>query len=117
MMMFFVLQCCASNILWCSLLPSLQDAHDNEVSALCFSQEGNYMATGGADKVVKVWNWRPAQGVWGGDMKGRSEGKRGGMERVERRENEEGEDEGKEDEKGEGGEEGEGGGGGAFSLV
>ena len=63
------------SISWCSLLPSLQDAHDNEVSALCFSQEGNYMATGGADKVVKVWNWRPAQGVWGGDMKGKNRGK------------------------------------------
>ena len=23
------------------------------------------MATGGADKVVKVWSWRPALGVWG----------------------------------------------------
>ena len=97
MMMFFVLQCCASNISWCSLLPSLQDAHDNEVSALCFSQEGNYMATGGADKVVKVWNWRPTQGLWGRRHEGESEGKRGGVERVERRENEEGE-EGREDE-------------------
>ena len=40
-----------------------QDAHDNEVSALAFNQEGNYMATGGSDKVVKVWSWRPAQGT------------------------------------------------------
>ncbi|XP_064395516.1 autophagy-related protein 16-like [Halichondria panicea] len=31
------------------------DAHDQEVSALCFSGDGNYMATGGADKMVKVW--------------------------------------------------------------
>ena len=49
----------------------LQDAHDNEVSALCFSQEGHFMATGGADKVVKVWSWRPALGMWGGDTKKR----------------------------------------------
>ena len=41
-----------------------QDAHDNEVSALAFNQEGNYMATGGSDKVVKVWSWRPAQGTY-----------------------------------------------------
>jgi autophagy-related protein 16 len=34
------------------------DVHDNEVSALCFDCQGNYMATGGADKVVKVWCWR-----------------------------------------------------------
>lgn len=37
------------------------DAHDSEVSALCFSSDGNYMATGGADKLVKIWNWRPSQ--------------------------------------------------------
>lgn len=35
------------------------------------------MATGGADKVVKVWSWRPALGVWGGDMKKRDGVKRG----------------------------------------
>lgn len=48
----------------CSLcgVVTLQDAHDNEVSALCFSSDGNYMATGGADKVIKVWNWVPLQG-------------------------------------------------------
>jgi WD40 repeat protein len=40
-----------------------QDAHDNEVSAICFNAQGSYMATGGADKVVKVWSWREAQGV------------------------------------------------------
>ena len=34
-----------------------QDAHNHEVSALCFSGDGNYMATGSADKVVKVWSW------------------------------------------------------------
>ena len=39
-----------------------QDAHDSEVSALCFSDNGNYMATGGADKLVKIWSWRPSQG-------------------------------------------------------
>ena len=33
------------------------------------------MATGGADKVVKVWNWRPALGVWGRDVKGKNRGK------------------------------------------
>ena len=42
----------------------LQDAHDSEVSALSFSSDGNYMATGGADKLVKVWSWRPSQGHW-----------------------------------------------------
>ena len=39
------------------MVPPLQDAHDQEVSGLCFSGDGNYMATGGADKVVKVWSW------------------------------------------------------------
>ena len=29
-----------------------------EVSALCFSPDGNYLATGGGDKIVKVWNVR-----------------------------------------------------------
>ena len=42
--------------------PTSQDVHDNEVSALCFNNQGNLMATGGADKVVKVWHWREAQG-------------------------------------------------------
>lgn len=42
--------------------PPSQDVHDNEVSALCFNNQGNYMATGGADKVVKVWIWRELQG-------------------------------------------------------
>lgn len=36
--------------------------HDNEVSALSFDSQGNYMATGGADKVVKVWCWREGLG-------------------------------------------------------
>ena len=35
---------------------ALQEAHDVEVSALSFSPDGNYMATGGGDKMVKVWN-------------------------------------------------------------
>ena len=39
-----------------------QEVHDNEVSALCFDSQGNYMATGGADKVVKVWCWREGLG-------------------------------------------------------
>ena len=34
----------------------MQEAHDVEVSALCFSPDGNFMATGGGDKLVKVWN-------------------------------------------------------------
>ena len=41
---------------------ALQEVHDNEVSALCFNSQGNYVATGGADKVVKVWSWRESQG-------------------------------------------------------
>ena len=49
------------------------------------------MATGGADKVVKVWSWRPALGVWGGDMKKRNGGKRESrVERGEGRKDEEG---------------------------
>ena len=43
-------------------MSSSQDVHDNEVSALCFNSQGNYMATGGADKVVKVWCWRESLG-------------------------------------------------------
>ena len=42
-----------------------QDAHDSEISALAFSPDGQYMATGGADKVVKVWTVRPAEGTVG----------------------------------------------------
>jgi len=34
-----------------------QEAHDQEVSALCFSGDGNHMVTGGADKAVKVWSY------------------------------------------------------------
>ena len=41
----------------------VQEVHDNEVSALCFDSQGNYMATGGADKVVKVWCWREGMGI------------------------------------------------------
>ncbi len=40
---------------------TLQDAHDQEVSALCFSNDGNFMATGGADKMVKVWSVSPGR--------------------------------------------------------
>ena len=29
--------------------------------AVAFSSDGHYMATGGADKNVKVWSWRSAQ--------------------------------------------------------
>ena len=47
----------------CDMFSAFQDAHDNEVSAICFNAQGSYMATGGADKVVKVWTWREAQGV------------------------------------------------------
>jgi len=43
----------------------VQDAHDSEVSALCFSPDGSYLATGGGDKIVKVWSWRPSQGGCG----------------------------------------------------
>ena len=36
-----------------------QDAHESDVSALCFSPDGTCLATGGSDKVVKVWTLRP----------------------------------------------------------
>ncbi len=39
-----------------------QDAHDNEVCAVAFSADGHYLASGGADKNIKVWSWRSAQG-------------------------------------------------------
>eukprot|EP00731_Ephydatia_muelleri_P024689 Em0016g960a len=35
------------------------DAHESDVSALCFSPDGTCLATGGSDKVVKVWTLRP----------------------------------------------------------
>lgn len=53
----------------CDVFSAFQDAHDNEVSAICFNTQGSYMATGGADKVVKVWTWREAQGVCYSAMK------------------------------------------------
>lgn len=42
---------------------SEQEAHDGEVAALTFSPDGYFIATGGADKVVKIWNIRPTEGV------------------------------------------------------
>ena len=36
-----------------------QDAHESDVSALCFSPDGTCLDTGGSDKVVKVWTLRP----------------------------------------------------------
>ena len=38
---------------------SQQDAHESDVSALCFSPDGTCLATGGSDKVVKVWTIKP----------------------------------------------------------
>eukprot|EP00731_Ephydatia_muelleri_P024688 Em0016g959a len=35
------------------------DAHESDMSALCFSPDGTCLATGGSDKVVKVWTLRP----------------------------------------------------------
>lgn len=32
------------------------DAHDGEISACNFSRRGTYFATGGSDKLVKIWN-------------------------------------------------------------
>ena len=38
---------------------SQQDAHESDVSALCFSPDGTCLATGGSDRVVKVWTLKP----------------------------------------------------------
>ena len=38
-----------------------KEAHDGEVSALSFSSNGNYLATGGADKCVKIWSVKQQQ--------------------------------------------------------
>jgi uncharacterized coiled-coil DUF342 family protein len=34
---------------------TIWDAHDSDVTALCFSNYGNYVATGGSDKLVRIW--------------------------------------------------------------
>jgi hypothetical protein len=39
------------------------EAHDGEISALSFSMDGQFLATGGADKVIKIWGVRPAEGT------------------------------------------------------
>ncbi|KAL5484557.1 hypothetical protein EMCRGX_G021081 [Ephydatia muelleri] len=53
------------------------EAHDVEVSALCFSPDGNYMATGGGDKMVKVWNVK--QDLGSADLKCSLSGSGGGI--------------------------------------
>lgn len=35
---------------------SLQDAHDGEVNSVCFSPQGKIVATGGADRKLKLWD-------------------------------------------------------------
>jgi len=41
----------------------VQDAHDGEISACNFSGRGTYFATGGSDKLVKLWSCDTTTGV------------------------------------------------------
>eukprot|EP00731_Ephydatia_muelleri_P024685 Em0016g956a len=49
----------ATPAIWPSTVVHQFDAHESDVSALCFSPDGTCLATGGSDKVVKVWTLRP----------------------------------------------------------
>ena len=37
------------------LFEVVEDAHDDYVFAVVFSKDGNYLASAGADMVIKIW--------------------------------------------------------------